>query len=361
MKKVEAIRQPIKNPNEIKIKDASSNFFTINLTHFPKQKISISDMDRKRLLRNVMLGCFYLESASIYASIPFPFLEMPPQNPKAILVREAFGISHYNSEWETIYNCNDHNESLLRKCPSEALKALLNTGINKRDVTGQTFLLYLITHFSIQKDESELTNEIQLLLDNGANPNIPSFAGLFPLHATIWLQLPQAAQLLLSHGANPNLKIYPSFLSIAVEQRKPEFVQLLLKYNTAPNVPDENNQTPLKKALDERAKIFDDDPRDQNEREKLDRIIVFLQECDTMYQPEDEREFQLEDETEDQSESTSEGQFEGALDQSQDVIESQLQDKEEDQLQQKSEDETENQSEGTLEDQSEDETKTPRE
>jgi hypothetical protein len=197
---------------------------------------------------------------------------------------------------------------LLKKRPSEALEALINAGINKRDVAGQTFLLYLITHFSIQKDESELTNVIQLLINNGANPNIPSSAGLLPLHATIWLQLPQVAQLLLGHGANPNLKIPPPPLSIAGGQRKPEFVQLLLKYNAAPNVPDENNQTPLEKALDERAKISDDNPEDQSEREKLDRIIALLQGCDTTPPSEDEQEFQLGSETEDPSESTSEDQ-----------------------------------------------------
>lgn len=87
---------------------------------------------------------------------------------------------------------------------------------------------------------------IHLLLQNGANPNLPDAESSL-LSAAIRFHGKEVVTLLLDHGANPNL-LDPTgapILFVAAEEKKPELVQLLLDKGANINITNKNGWTTL--------------------------------------------------------------------------------------------------------------------
>lgn len=91
---------------------------------------------------------------------------------------------------------------------------------------------------------------LNLLLTNGANPNIKVYYDKTPLYCIGILKDSRIVELLLKHGANPNVKGRngDTPLIVASGHGYYETVKTLLKYNADFNIQDEYDNTPLSKA-----------------------------------------------------------------------------------------------------------------
>ncbi|CAG2234201.1 unnamed protein product [Mytilus edulis] len=114
--------------------------------------------------------------------------------------------------------------------------------------------------------EKCFTNVVEFLLNHKANPNIESRGKIAPLYIASLKGHVAIVKLLLSHKANPNTGIVTLLLEydadpnlrdkysripldIASEKGYTEIVSLLLKYKSETNHSDEDNVTPLLRAL----------------------------------------------------------------------------------------------------------------
>jgi len=154
------------------------------------------------------------------------------------------------------------------------INLLLDNGadIDQRDIFGRTLL-----HLTIGSN----SEQTQLLLKRGANPDFPSREGMTPLHSAVLHRAYEimdclfkkhanpnlinhdgdtplniainemdykGAYLLLDNNADPNIrnKYGKTILHYAVTQRDgAKIVMKLLEKGANPNLPDSNNQTPL--------------------------------------------------------------------------------------------------------------------
>lgn len=123
--------------------------------------------------------------------------------------------------------------------------------INKRNGKGETQL-----HVAAMKGNAELTRE---LLDKGAAPNIPDFAGWTPLHEAASAGHTKVVKLLLEYGADHS-SIGPEGITPlhdAAENGFGDIVTMLIRAGAAVDAKDHENETPLDKcANDEVRRIF---------------------------------------------------------------------------------------------------------
>jgi|GEM_PF-4899667 len=91
---------------------------------------------------------------------------------------------------------------------------------------------------------------LNLLLTNGANPNIKVFYDKTPLYCIGILEDSRIVELLLKHGANPNVKGWSGDtpLIVASDHGYYETVKILLKYKADLNIQDKYGETPLSEA-----------------------------------------------------------------------------------------------------------------
>ncbi|WP_319803703.1 ankyrin repeat domain-containing protein [Wolbachia endosymbiont (group B) of Agriphila straminella] len=91
---------------------------------------------------------------------------------------------------------------------------------------------------------------LDLLLINGANPNIEVLCGIVPLHCTLVLRNSKVVELLLKHDANPNVKDESSTTPLmeACGKGYYETVEVLLQYNADFDIQDKYGNTALHKA-----------------------------------------------------------------------------------------------------------------
>lgn len=117
---------------------------------------------------------------------------------------------------------------------------LLNHGANPNQTfkDGHSLLYYV-------KDDERLTT---LLLNFGADPNIPTRNGFVPIETTN----PTIVKLLFEHGANPNYinsyYNYPVFRSILYNDDE-AIIELFLKYGANPNILIKDNDRTILPAL----------------------------------------------------------------------------------------------------------------
>jgi ankyrin repeat protein len=188
----------------------------------------------------------------------------------------------------------------VKNCNKPALKTFLAQGIdiNGRDDTGETLLLRFVGSFPSSESEFEATvKAMQLLLDNGADLDVPNAWGISPLYAALCFEELKIARWLLEHGANSNTQ-QGGLLHVAIAKENLEFSALLLEYGADVNAL-WYNQTALDIAIKKRAKVSDDD---QEDKDQYDQIIALLREHGAMEgQPRDEMENQSNEEHEAES------------------------------------------------------------
>ena len=108
----------------------------------------------------------------------------------------------------------------------------------------------------IQAARAGSLDTIKLLLDSGADVNLPAPTGddwdATPLQHAILARQSGAVRLLLERGADPNRVAGPNApapLMLAAGDTDPAFVNLLLAHGADPTVEDENGATPLSRAV----------------------------------------------------------------------------------------------------------------
>jgi len=108
----------------------------------------------------------------------------------------------------------------------------------------------------IQAARTGSLDTIKLLLDSGADVNLPAPTGddwdATPLQHAILARQPGAVRLLLERGADPNRIAGPNApapLLLAAGDTDPTFVNLLLAHGADPTVQDEDGVTPLARAV----------------------------------------------------------------------------------------------------------------
>jgi ankyrin repeat protein len=97
---------------------------------------------------------------------------------------------------------------------------------------------------AVQRNNPE---KIQLLLAQGANPNVSNEYGYTPLYWAANYNPISVVELLLAHGANPNIADHDGQTPLyrAVLFGKDSIVELLLAHGANPNIADVNERTPL--------------------------------------------------------------------------------------------------------------------
>jgi ankyrin repeat protein len=108
----------------------------------------------------------------------------------------------------------------------------------------------------IQAARAGSLDTMKLLLDSGADVNLPGPTGdewdATPLQHAILARQSGAVRLLLERGADPHGTAgsnAPAPLLLAAGDTDPTFVNLLLAYGADPTVEDENEVTPLARAV----------------------------------------------------------------------------------------------------------------
>jgi ankyrin repeat protein len=127
---------------------------------------------------------------------------------------------------------------------STMLSVKIGTDVNGKNKHGETALFK-----AINADRLDL---VQLLLERGANPNLPG-----PKHM-LWpaVHKPEILEMLLANGAN--LKLAPGVLELATSINSVEAVDLLLRYKADPNAKKDGIYTPLCSAIrDDREDLVD--------------------------------------------------------------------------------------------------------
>ncbi|MDR1334423.1 MAG: ankyrin repeat domain-containing protein [Holosporaceae bacterium] len=252
-------------------------------------------MDRK-ILKNVICGIFLSSTVSVYVNTQAAVPDEDPTTWDKRLVKTTYRRMIFAEEAfqhlprDILENANarrgkhPHDPALIEAIENldePTLKTFTQQGldINGLDSAGETLLLGSACSFPSSDSEFETTEKtLELLLNNGADPNVPNVYGITPLYATLCLQQLRIARWLLDHGADPNRQRGRGLLHAAIDKGFFEFVPLLLEYNIDVNACNEQDQTPLDIALEKRAAISDDDPEYQTKREELDRIIALLRE-----------------------------------------------------------------------------------
>lgn len=136
-------------------------------------------------------------------------------------------------------------ESINKNVSPKVVEVLLQGGTdaNAKNGEGCTAMFQ-----AIQKDRIDL---VQLLLDHGANPNLP--APKHPLWPSTYK--PPILKLLLARGADH--KKTPGVMELASSLKKLESVKILVEAGVSPNIRKDGVYTPLCSAIrDDSADIF---------------------------------------------------------------------------------------------------------
>ena len=112
------------------------------------------------------------------------------------------------------------------------------------------FIFYgesLLHHFVSVGD----TEQVGILIDNGADTAAPNAAGLSPIHVAVRLEQNDCVRLLLERGTDPNLPTASGNtpLITAITCKNTDAVRLLLKYRANPNIPNARGELPIFHAI----------------------------------------------------------------------------------------------------------------
>ena len=150
------------------------------------------------------------------------------------------------------------NPAILKQKDTKTKKTLLELAIESEDADALKILfdagadlegnpnssLWILTH-------TENPEILQLLLEHGANPNIPGPEGQIPLHYAIGLRNPQSVEVLLDAGADVNAldENFQTPLIHTIEQGSPAIAAILIEHGADLNHQDQIGDTALHKAV----------------------------------------------------------------------------------------------------------------
>jgi ankyrin repeat protein len=125
--------------------------------------------------------------------------------------------------------------------------------VNSKDNSGKTALVTAIVGKHVPVIELLLTNKAEVNTECSVNINNSSDRR-FPLHCAVELRRTDIAELLLKHGANPNAQVStsppgPTPLVLAIAEGQREMAALLLRYKADPNIPTKDGVSPLQLAV----------------------------------------------------------------------------------------------------------------
>ena len=153
----------------------------------------------------------------------------------------VFELSTYLDE-DTLDLITSGNLNLVK----DAIKS--GVDINDTYILGDALYAQTILYYYLKfaKRNSEVI--VKWLLENGADPNIPSAHGLTPLYTAIFHKEHGITDLLLKNGADPDKQPESrenTPLTIACMRQNKPGIELLLKYGADPNKPNKYGDTPI--------------------------------------------------------------------------------------------------------------------
>ena len=133
---------------------------------------------------------------------------------------------------------------------SEVVRILIEydtAHINARTGFGTTPLL-----MAVEGQKFEDGSVLRLLLEHGADVNVPNNTGWTPLHRASCNGAPEVVRLLLEHGADINVPNKDGWtpLHLASSKKGPEVVRVLLEHGADVEAKDKNGETALQVATD---------------------------------------------------------------------------------------------------------------
>ncbi len=154
---------------------------------------------------------------------------------------------NYTAIQRMIVNKNFQNDE-----KADFIEAMLKQKKYKKDINFVDKHGYTALDLAVIHNSPEI---VEILLENGANPNIKDKNGYTPLHRAVIRYSYKIVYLLLKYGADPNIKDKHGYTPLhrAVIEQDPKLVELLLKHKADPNIKDSHGFTPL-----ERAFMFED-------------------------------------------------------------------------------------------------------
>ena len=153
------------------------------------------------------------------------------------------------TEVEPDFSVYDTNilKRAVEKGNIKVLRRFIENGINL-DFKYKSLNGYSSNTLLITASENGYTDIVELLLKNGASPDIFNSADTTALMEACHNQHPLIVELLLRHGADPNIfkRWGPTALILAVDKDDVKITELLLEYNVDPNFRMKGNgDTPL--------------------------------------------------------------------------------------------------------------------
>ncbi|MCI5629516.1 MAG: ankyrin repeat domain-containing protein, partial [Clostridium sp.] len=130
------------------------------------------------------------------------------------------------------------------------VKDAIKSGVDINDtyILGDALYAQTILYYYIKFAKRNSEAIVKWLLENGADPNIPSANGLTPLYTAIFHKEHGITDLLLKNGADPDKKPESrenTPLTIACMRQNKPGIELLLKYGADPNKPNKYGETPI--------------------------------------------------------------------------------------------------------------------
>ena len=178
----------------------------------------------------------------------------------------------------------------------DVVKLLIDNGadVNATDSSGNHILFYAFSYGHTKTVLKDRFHSIDILLKNGANPNVKNQRGDTLLIVAIISERLDVAKLLIDNGVDVNMKIDSGQtpLFYALEQKKEKFVKLLINNGADANIKNDKNyfkKDPKVALLDseklplfnrnntyETAKIIIDSGADINVKNKLGKTPLFF-------------------------------------------------------------------------------------
>jgi len=195
---------------------------------------------------------------------------------EVIRERDVKGVSYFIELGESVHQKNESgrtplHEALVGFCSMDIISQLVNHGADVNAIGSFGASPLIMATVDLYKGS---LGAMTLLLENGADLNITTDAGITALYFAVERDKEKELKLLLRYGADPN--IFPPDSNPAVYEAvymdRWEILRLLLKNGADPNVKSLNGESPLDRAK----RIAEADYEDPESRAKAREAVRIL-------------------------------------------------------------------------------------